>query len=117
MKKKAPSAEMIAKASERLRALADEVRIRILIRLKTVGECNVSTLVEEFAIAQASVSKHLAVLRQVGFVKVRRDGAQSLYSIRDETAFDIIRIIFDGVHRHQTETAHAIGLEAPDYEI
>ncbi len=114
--KKQPSPELIAKASEHLRALADEARLRMLLRLRE-GETNVSTIVEEFGLAQASVSKHLAILRQAGFVKVRREGAQSLYSIKDETVFDLFRMVCDGVRRYQAEMSEAIGLNEPNFDI
>ncbi len=69
------SDEMVGRVVERLRALADETRVRLLLRLKR-GECNVTALAADLGVAQASVSKHLNVLRQVGIVAVRREGTQ-----------------------------------------
>lgn len=109
-----PSPEMIRKTVERLRALADEARLRILLHLRR-GECNVSTLVDEVGIAQASVSKHLAVLRSAGVVTFRREGAQSLYSIKDETVFDVCSLVCNSVKRQQMEMTAA--LESSDFEI
>ena len=91
--------DMIAKVAERLRALADETRIRLLLRLKR-GECNVTTLADELEIAQASVSKHLAVLRQVGLVDVNRVGTQAIYRVHDDSVFEMCRLVCDGVVRH-----------------
>lgn len=104
--------EMIAKAVEHLRALADDARVRILLRLQA-GECNVTCLVDELGIAQASVSKHLSILKRVGFVKMRRKGAQALYSIKDDSVFTVLDIVCDGVRRDQAELAVAIGLKLP----
>lgn len=109
-----PSPEMLRKTVERLRALADEARLRILLHLRR-GECNVSSLVEELGIAQASVSKHLAVLRGAGVVTYRRDGAQSLYSIKDNTVFDVCNLVCDSVRREQIEIAAA--LQSSNFEI
>ena len=92
------SDEMIPKVVERLRAIADENRVRLLLRLKQ-GECNVSALTQELGIAQASVSKHLAVLRQVGLVDVDRRGTQAVYRIRDESVFEMCQLVCDGVIR------------------
>jgi len=93
------SNELVAKVVERLRALADENRVRLILRLKQ-GECNVSTLTQELGIAQASVSKHLAVLRQAGLLDVERRGTQAVYRIRDESVFEMCQLVCDGVVRH-----------------
>jgi DNA-binding transcriptional ArsR family regulator len=88
--------QMIFKVAERLRALADENRIRILLRLKN-SPANVSTLTTELGIAQASVSKHLAILRQVGILDVQRQGTQAIYRVRDESIFGLCEIVCAGV--------------------
>ena len=84
--------QMIGKVVERLRALADESRVRMLLRLKQ-GECNVTTLADELGIAQASVSKHLGVLRRVGLVDARRHGTQAIYCIRDQSIFELCKLV------------------------
>ena len=94
--------ELISKVVERLRALADESRILLLLRLRR-GECNVNTLTQELGIAQASVSKHLAVLKQVGLVEASRHGTQAIYRIHDQTVFGLCQIVCDGVVRHLEE--------------
>lgn len=116
MKKKGPPPEIINMAVDRLKAVADPARVTMLLRLRR-EECNVTTLVDELGIAQASVSKHLSILRREGFVSVRRLGAQAIYRIKDETVFDVLRIICEGIHRDQADIASAIGLKAPNYEI
>lgn len=104
--------ELLSNVVERLRALADESRLRILLRLRE-GECNVTTLSEELGIAQASVSKHLAVLRQVGLVDVTRQGSQAICRIKDETVFEMCEIVCGGVVRHlqdeQNKLAQTLG--------
>ena len=105
------SPEMIEKVVERLSALADANRIRLLMRLKE-SPANVSTLTEALEIAQASVSKHLAVLRQVGLVEVERIGTQAVYRVRDESVFALCDIVCGGVMRfiqqeHQALTGPA----------
>ena len=98
--------ELIGKVVERLRALADESRILLLMRLRQ-GQCNVNTLTQELGIAQASVSKHLAVLKRVGLVEASRHGTQAIYRIHDETVFGLCQIVCDGVARH-LEEEHAV---------
>jgi ArsR family transcriptional regulator len=91
--------EMLRQVVERLRAIADENRVRLLARLKE-GPANVTALAAELHIAQASVSKHLAVLRQAGLVDVERIGTQARYFIADESVFELCQIVCDGVARH-----------------
>src|SRR5690625_2046300 len=67
-------------SSEALAALADPVRRDILAALGP-EEATVSQLVERLAIAQPQVSKHLAVLRQAGLVRVRPAGRWRYYSV------------------------------------
>jgi DNA-binding transcriptional ArsR family regulator len=98
--------ELIRKVVERLKALADENRIRLILRLKS-SPANVNTLSSELGIGQTSVSKHLAVLRHAGLVEVQRVGAQSVYRIRDQSIFDLCSIVCDGVTRFMHEE-HAV---------
>lgn len=106
-KKNDPSPEMIRITVERFRALADEARLRILLRLKQ-GECNVRTLVEDLDIAQATISKHLGVLRQSGVVTFRREGNQSFYRIKDDSVFEVCSLVCDAVKRQQGELSAAL---------
>ncbi len=99
--------EMIHRVAERFRALGEESRVRILARLME-GEFNVTELSRDLGLGQASVSKHLATLRQVGFVQLRRSGVQSFYSIKDPRLYDLCRNVCEDVIRHHTEIATAL---------
>ncbi len=61
--------------------LADPTRRRIVEALRT-GEQAVNDIVDEVAIHQSGVSRHLRILLEAGFVDVRPDGSQRLYSLR-----------------------------------
>ena len=100
---------LIGKVAERLRALADENRLRLLMRLRQ-GPANVTTLSAELAIAQASVSKHLRVLRDVGLVAVERQGTQAIYEVHDASIHELCDLVCDGVVRHLQEQHAAAGL-------
>lgn len=58
-----------------------EPRRRQILDVLAVGERSVSDLVERLGLAQPQVSKHLAVLREVGLVQVREAGRQRLYRL------------------------------------
>jgi ArsR family transcriptional regulator len=105
------SDEMVGRVVERLRAIADETRVRLLLRLKG-GECNVTTLAGELGVAQASVSKHLGILRQAGILSLRREGTQSFYAVRDQSIFELCKLVCDGIVRHAEAEHRALGLGA-----
>jgi DNA-binding transcriptional ArsR family regulator len=90
--------EMVVQVVDRLRSIADESRVRLLARLKE-GPANVTALAADLEIAQASVSKHLAVLKQAGLVDVERIGNQARYFIADDSVFQLCQIVCDGVAR------------------
>jgi DNA-binding transcriptional ArsR family regulator len=64
-------------------ALADPARRRIVEALQA-GERPVGDIVAELDIHQSGVSRHLRILLEAGFVKVRPQGQQRLYSLRPE---------------------------------
>jgi DNA-binding transcriptional ArsR family regulator len=55
---------------------------RHIIELLAHGERPAGELVAALSISQPGVSKHLRVLREAGFVRVRGDGQRRLYSLR-----------------------------------
>lgn len=61
------------------RALSDETRLRILNLLRT-GELCVCDLVTVLDVPQPTASRHLAYLRNVGLVTVRKEGVWCYYS-------------------------------------
>ena len=63
--------------------LAEPNRRRILDLLRD-RERPVGELVGALAISQPAVSKHLRVLREVGFVESRVDGQRRVYRVRSE---------------------------------
>lgn len=97
---------LITRVVERFAALADPVRVRMLMRLKD-GEADVSTLAGVTGASQASVSKHLSVLRQSGWVTSRRVGTRVMCSVADAGLFDICHLVCDGVRR-QVAAEHAV---------
>lgn len=60
------------------RALSDETRLRILNLLRT-GELCVCDLVFVLDVPQPTASRHLAYLRKVGLVTVRKEGVWCYY--------------------------------------
>jgi DNA-binding transcriptional ArsR family regulator len=60
--------------------LAEPTRLRILDQLRT-SDRSVGELVEALAVSQSTMSKHLKVLREAGFVSSRTAAQQRIYRI------------------------------------
>jgi DNA-binding transcriptional ArsR family regulator len=106
------SPQLVSRVAERFKSLADENRLRLLMRLRQ-GPCHVNALAEALALGQASVSKHLAVLRQAGLVTAERQGTQMIYAVDDESIFDLCDLVCDGVVRHLEQQHAEAGLSRP----
>lgn len=68
--------------------LAEPARRRILDHLRA-GEASVNTLAEQLQMPQPSVSKHLKVLRDAGFVSSRSDAQRRLYRLEVDKIKDV----------------------------
>ncbi len=75
------------------KGLADPKRLLIINALRD-GERSVTELCDELGLRQANVSQHLAVLRDKGLVRVRKDGQFAYYSVSTSKiieAMDLLR--------------------------
>jgi ArsR family transcriptional regulator len=77
---------------QKLKAIADETRLRVLALLGD-GECCVCELTEALDIAQPLLSFHLKVLKAVGLVTDRREGRWAYYALNQS----LIKELGEGV--------------------
>lgn len=63
-----------------MRALADEVRLKI-VALLTSGEKNVGEIAEMLSLTHSTASRHLSLLAKSDVLTVRRDGAMRYYAL------------------------------------
>ncbi len=75
-----------------LDGFANPVRLSALLLLSRRGEMRVSELVEEIGVPQSRVSGHLRCLAWCGYVRARREGGSSFYSIADERVLEILKL-------------------------
>lgn len=66
-------------------ALAEPTRLALIAHLMT-GEHRVRDLVDHMGLAQSTVSKHLACLRDCGLVRSRAEGRASWFRLSDPDA-------------------------------
>ncbi len=86
-------------------ALGDPIRRRILAMLLSRDECCVCHLHEALDAPQPKVSRHLAVLRESGLVRARREGVWVHYRLHPELPAWAFRVL---IHMKQ-----GLDLETP----
>ena len=84
--------DLLELVAQRFKALSDPVRLQILNALRS-GEKTVSELIEETSCAQASVSKHLQLLYNLGFVARQKDGLYVYYRLNGRETFQLCDIM------------------------
>jgi len=87
------------------KALSDETRLRIL-NVLLERECCVCEVMQALDISQTRASRNLAALYDAGFLKMRKDGLWSLYSIDYEAARsccpDLVAVVRQGLTGNET---------------
>jgi DNA-binding transcriptional ArsR family regulator len=94
-----PLVELIA---QRFRVIGEPMRIRILDGLRD-GPATVGELRARLGTTQQNVSKHLGVLHQAGIVGREKRGNHAVYSIADETVFDLCEQVCGGLRQRIAE--------------
>jgi SAM-dependent methyltransferase/DNA-binding transcriptional ArsR family regulator len=88
---------------ETLNLLGDESRLRLCALLRQ-RELRVTDLVRVTGIAQSRVSTHLGRLREAGFVRDRRDGAQVFYALAGDALPETARALIEGAASSEDPT-------------
>jgi SAM-dependent methyltransferase len=101
----------LSTSSRRLRALADETRLRILHLLRQ-EELSCSDLMEVLNMGQSRVSTHLTLLKEVGLVADRRAGRRNLYSLQAGPAAELVERVLGDAETAPELTTDAAGLGA-----
>lgn len=78
--------------AEIIRVLGHPIRLKIIACLCS-EQCNVKHLWECFGLAQATVSQHLAMLKNAGIISSKRVGHEVHYSVIHPIAIKIIEIL------------------------
>ncbi|MBQ3134555.1 MAG: winged helix-turn-helix transcriptional regulator [Oscillospiraceae bacterium] len=79
---------------ETMRALSDPIRRQILNLLKK-GPMAAGDIAGRFHVTGAAVSRHLAVLRQAGLIRDRRDGKYIYYELNASVLEEVMLWIAD----------------------
>ena len=79
----------ISDCAKLLKAMGNEKRLEILYYLYD-GESCVGDLEKKVKLSQSALSQHLAVLREAGIVKTRRNAQTIFYSLKCNKAINIL---------------------------
>ena len=76
-----------------LKAMGHPVRLQIVAGLLHQHECHVNKMVEGLNLPQSTVSQHLAQLRSLGTVEIRKEGVRTCYRVVDRRVREIVKIL------------------------
>jgi ArsR family transcriptional regulator len=85
-------------AVKAFKTLSDETRLRIL-NLILERECCVCEVMQALQISQSKASRGLTALYDAGFLKQRKDGLWSLYSIDTEGMKDYVQDLIEAARK------------------
>lgn len=78
--------------SEILKVLGHPIRLKIVAGLY-FQKCNVKHIWECLGLPQATVSQHLAILKDKGIIEGKREGVEVYYSVIHPLAKEIIKTL------------------------
>ena len=110
-----PAAEAI-RLVDVLRALADPVRLDLVLRLDRMGEAFCNAIGAEIDVHQTTLSHHYRVLREAGVTWTKVQGRSRLVRLRREDLDALFPGLLDSVlsaHRRTRENAPAGTAKTP----
>jgi DNA-binding transcriptional ArsR family regulator len=91
---KMPDDEEVYQDSEMIKALADPTRLKIVYLLRS-GELCVCEIMEALEKPQATVSHHLNILKNAGFLKWRKEGVWTHYRLSNSKIPDNLKELLE----------------------
>ncbi|MBI5389641.1 winged helix-turn-helix transcriptional regulator [Candidatus Woesearchaeota archaeon] len=79
--------------------LANQVRIDIIEILNT-GEQNVSKLTKQLPYDQSTISHNLSRLLECGFVSVKQNGVERVYTLNTKTIKPLLELMHNHMHTY-----------------
>ena len=100
--------ELVELIARRFRAIGEPMRIKLLDRLRD-GEATVSELAEATETSQQNISKHLALLAEVGIVGRRKDGNHVYHRIADDGVFKLCEDVCGSIQEQLASLNKLVG--------
>src|SRR3990167_3544399 len=86
--------EDIQQAAQAIKAIAHPLRLKILCVLGD-KEVSVQDIVENVGTSQSNISQHLAILRDKGVLRTRKDANRVYYRVGDPRTLKLISLMRD----------------------
>ncbi|MGQ9684851.1 MAG: ArsR/SmtB family transcription factor [Thiobacillaceae bacterium] len=86
--------EHIEQASRALKAMSHPLRLKILCVLGN-REVSVQDIVDHVGTSQSNISQHLAILRDKGVLRTRKDANRVYYRVSDTRTLQLIGMMRD----------------------
>ncbi|WP_410498954.1 ArsR/SmtB family transcription factor [Chitinibacter sp. S2-10] len=86
--------EHIEQASRAMKAMSHPLRLKILCVLAD-QEVSVQDIVERVGTTQSNISQHLALMREKGVLRTRKDANRVYYRVGDVRTLDVIAMLRD----------------------
>lgn len=86
--------EHIEQASRAMKAMSHPLRLKILCILNN-QEISVQEIVDTVGTSQSNISQHLAILRDKGVLRTRKDANRVFYRISDSRTLSLISMMRD----------------------
>lgn len=85
--------EKLENVANMLKAIAHPMRIAILRLLENGAKLTVSEIHQKLGIEQSSTSHHLGILKDKGVLCSKRDGKNTIYSLKHENFAKVIECV------------------------
>ena len=103
---------LLSKVAERLAVLGQVVRLRLVEQLAD-GSATPQELADALGLTQQNISKHLQILHRSGIVARQPEGANVIYSLKDESTVRLLEDVVASVAEHLRELS-ALAAGAPE---
>ncbi|MBI4743387.1 MAG: metalloregulator ArsR/SmtB family transcription factor [Actinobacteria bacterium] len=87
------------------KALSDQTRLKIIDLLSKEKEMCVCNIYKTLEVSQPRISKHLAILREIGLVKDRPNGKWVYYSLNDNAIKKLDEFLSDLTSKKRKKAA------------
>ncbi|MBM5572565.1 metalloregulator ArsR/SmtB family transcription factor [Deefgea chitinilytica] len=86
--------EHIDQASRAMKAMSHPLRLKILCVLAD-QEVSVQDIVERVGTTQSNISQHLALMREKGVLRTRKDANRVYYRVGDQRTLEVVAMMRD----------------------
>ena len=112
-----PNPQDVRRAAKIFKALSHPQRLRIVCKLSEDQVSTEKELIEEFALPQSTVNRHLSVLKECGVIAANREGTRVLVELAGPMANQLMEAVCQWVHPETGDKFAgdlAVTLESPE---